>query len=149
MTLQLSEEQVSEFEEAFSLVDKDGDGVINKEELGAVMRSLGQSIAEAELQDLINKVDAVDNMVDLPGFLTIMGSLKTKDNKMEEEFREVFNVFDMDGSGFISARELKQVMVDFGDNPTDGEVEKLMRHADTDRDGQVSFEEFVTMMTTK
>ena len=131
------------------MLDKDGDGAINEEELGAVMRSLGQSLAEAELQDLINKVDAVDNMVDLPGFLTIMGLQKTKDNKMEEEFREVFNVFDMDGSGFISARELKQVMVDLGDNPTDGEVEKLMRHADADRDGQVSFEEFVTMMTTK
>ena len=32
----------SEFKEAFSLFDKDGDGTITTKELGTVMRSLGQ-----------------------------------------------------------------------------------------------------------
>ena len=49
---------VSEFKEAFSLFDKDGDGTITTKELGTVMRSLGQNPTEAELQDMINEVDA-------------------------------------------------------------------------------------------
>ena len=148
MTNQLSEEDISEFKEAFSRIEKDGDGAINKEELGAVMRSRGQNLTKVELQDLINKVeDDMGNKVNLPGFLTIMGQ-KTRDNIIEAEIREVFNVFDMDGSGFISAKELRQVMTDLGEKPTDGEVEELMRHADIDGDGQVSFDEFVTMMIT-
>jgi Ca2+-binding EF-hand superfamily protein len=49
---------LSEFKEAFSLFDKDGDGCITTKELGTVMRSLGQNPTEAELQDMINEVDA-------------------------------------------------------------------------------------------
>ena len=48
----------AEFKEAFSLFDKDGNGVIVTKELGTVMRSLGQNPTEAELQDMINEVDA-------------------------------------------------------------------------------------------
>ena len=56
----------SEFKEAFSLFDKDGDGTITTKELGTVMRSLGQNPTEAELQDMINEVDA-----DGKGFRTV------------------------------------------------------------------------------
>ena len=48
---------ISEFKEAFSLFDKNGDGFISSKELGIVMRSLGQNPTEAELQDMINEVD--------------------------------------------------------------------------------------------
>ena len=57
MADQLTEEQIAEFKEAFSLFDKDGDGTITTKELGTVMRSLGQNPTEAELQDMINEVD--------------------------------------------------------------------------------------------
>jgi Ca2+-binding EF-hand superfamily protein len=53
MADQLTEEQIAEFKEAFSLFDKDGDGTITTKELGTVMRSLGQNPTEAELQDMV------------------------------------------------------------------------------------------------
>lgn len=49
----LTQEQITEFKEAFSLFDKDGDGSITTKELGVVMRSLGQNPTEAELQDMV------------------------------------------------------------------------------------------------
>ena len=54
---QITEEQIEEYKEAFSLFDKNGDGYISSKELGIVMRSLGQNPSEAELQDMINEVD--------------------------------------------------------------------------------------------
>ena len=50
-----------EIRETFKVFDKDGDGTITTKELGTVMRSLGQSPAEAELQDMIMEVDVDGN----------------------------------------------------------------------------------------
>ena len=40
MADKLSEEQIAEFKEAFSVFDKDGDGTITTVEVGTVMKSL-------------------------------------------------------------------------------------------------------------
>ena len=54
------------------------------------MRSLGQNPTEAELQDMINEVDADGNgTIDFPEFLTMMAR-KMKDADSEEEIREAF-----------------------------------------------------------
>jgi hypothetical protein len=46
----LSEEKIAGFKATFTLLDKDNDGSISASELGAVMRALGQSPTDAELQ---------------------------------------------------------------------------------------------------
>lgn len=48
----------AEFREAFRLFDKDGDGSITKDELGRVMRSLGQFARGEELQEMLKEVDS-------------------------------------------------------------------------------------------
>jgi len=146
---QLTEEQIAEFKEAFSLFDKDGDGTITTKELGTVMRSLGQNPTEAELQDMINEVDADGNgTIDFPEFLTMMAR-KMKDTDSEEEIKEAFKVFDKDGNGYISAAELRHVMTNLGEKLTDEEVDEMIREADVDGDGQINYEEFVKMMMSK
>lgn len=128
------------------------------------MRSLGQNPTEAELQDMINEVDADGNgTIDFPEFLTMMAR-KMKDTDSEEEIREAFrfensldspwiyhyfSVFDKDGNGYISAAELRHVMTNLGEKLTDEEVDEMIREADIDGDGQVNYEEFVAMMTSK
>ena len=146
MADQLTEEQIAEFKEAFSLFDKDGDGTITTKELGTVMRSLGQNPTEAELADMINEVDADGNgTIDFPEFLTMMAR-KMKDTDSEEEILEAFKVFDKDGNGFISAAELRHIMTNLGEKLTDEEVDEMIREADIDGDGQINYEEFVKMI---
>ncbi|KAG6506705.1 calmodulin-like [Zingiber officinale] len=149
MAEHLTEEQIAEFKEAFSLFDKDGDGCITTKELGTVMRSLGQNPTEAELRDMISEVDADQNgTIDFPEFLNLMAR-KMKDADSEEELMEAFKVFDKDSNGFISAQELRHVMTSLGEKLTDEEVDEMIREADIDGDGQVNYQEFVQMMLAK
>ncbi|KAJ6551372.1 calmodulin [Mycena capillaripes] len=142
MVGQLSEEQISEFREAFSLFDTEGDGTIITKELGTFMRALGQNLTEAELQDMIN--EDVDGccIFDFNDFLTIMAR-KTRNTDSEEEIKEASKVFDKDGNGYISTAELRQVMRNLGEKLSDNEVDEMIREADVDGDGQINYEEFV------
>ena len=177
----LTEEEISEAKEAFSLFDKDGDGTITTKELGTVMRSLGalllihprpfvlvlrstllgQNPTENELIDMINEVDTVGNgTIDFSEFLTMM-MRKKRESDTEEEIKEAFNVFDKDGNGFISAAELRYVMnslgalllihlrplvlvlrspLRIGEKLTDREVDEMIREADIDGDGLISYD---------
>ncbi|BAM40412.1 calmodulin [Theileria orientalis strain Shintoku] len=149
MADQLSEEQIAEFKEAFSLFDKDGDGSITTKELGTIMRSLGQNPTEAELQDMINEIDTNSSgTIDFPEFLLLMAR-KMKECDTEEELIQAFKVFDRDGNGFISAQELRHVMTNLGERLTDDEVDEMLREADIDGDGKINYEEFVKLMVSK
>lgn len=121
--------------QAFLLFDKDGDGSITTTELGTVMRSLGQNPTEADLRQMISEVDADDSgTIDFAEFLTLMArKIKTKDS--DAEILEAFKVFDKDGSGKISADELRLVMHNLGEKLSDQEVEDMIREADTNGDG--------------
>ena len=79
----MTEEQIAEFKEAFTLFDKDGDDTITTKELGTVMQSLGQNPTEAELQDMINVVDADGN-----GTIDFPRRISNHDGKEDERDRQ-------------------------------------------------------------
>ena len=67
----------------------------------------------------------------------------------EEElaaYRESFNMFDKDGSGSISYKEIIKIMKNFGYPMSKAEVDKMIKDFDEDGDGEINFEEFVSMM---
>ncbi|TKS78485.1 Calcium-binding protein 7 [Collichthys lucidus] len=65
------------------------------------------------------------------------------------EIREAFKVFDRDGNGFISKQELGMAMRSLGYMPNEVELEVIIQRLDMDGDGQVDFEEFVTLLGPK
>ncbi|XP_060523392.1 calmodulin-A-like isoform X2 [Cylas formicarius] len=145
----LSEDQVAEFKEAFMLFDKDEDGTITMAELGVVMRSLGQRPTETELRDMVNEVDQDGNgTIEFNEFLQMM-SRKMKEADGEEELKEAFRVFDKNNDGLISNIELRHVMTSLGERLSEEEVEDMIKEADLDGDGQVNYEEFVTILASK
>ena len=149
MTEQLTKEQIAEFKTAFALFDKDGNGTISTKELGCIKRAYGHDHTEAELEDMIAEFDTGgDGTIDFEEFL-IMMERKMAETESEQDIGETFKVFDKDGNGFISADELRHVINNLGEKLTDDEVEKLIREADIDDDGQINYEEFVTLLMPK
>ncbi|KAH8358566.1 hypothetical protein KR093_000883, partial [Drosophila rubida] len=149
MVQDLTDEQIAEYKEAFSLFDKSGTGMISTRELGNLMKSLGQNPTEAELRDLVNEIDLNgDGEIDFTEFCTLM-SKQSHEGDADEELREAFKIFDKDEDGFISPAELRFVMTNLGEKLTDEEIDDMIREADFDGDGLINYEEFVYMITQK
>jgi len=55
-------------------------------------------------------------------------------------------MFDKDGDGTVSTKELGAVMRSLGNNPTEEELEELIEDSDRDGSGSVDFQEFVELM---
>ena len=66
-----------------------------------------------------------------------------------EEFREAFNLFDLDGGGSIDAKELGTVMRSLGQNPPDEELQAMIDEVDEDGGGEIEFDEFCTLMCVR
>ena len=60
----------------------------------------------------------------------------------KEEFKEVFSMFDKDGDGTVSTKELGVVMRALGQNPTEKEIEEMVLEVDKDGNGEIDFDEF-------
>ncbi len=58
-------------------------------------------------------------------------------------------MFDRDGNGSISTKELVTVLKSLGNNPTDQELEEMIEEVDEDRSGTIDFDEFIEMMAKK
>ncbi|XP_006471666.2 calmodulin-like protein 8 isoform X2 [Citrus sinensis] len=142
----LPEDQIAEFQEAFCMLDGDGDGCITIEELAVAIKSLDQNPTEEELRNMISEVDVNGNgTIEFGEFLNLMAR-KMKENEAQEELKEAFKVFDKDQDGYISPNELRHVMMNIGEKVTDEELEQMVREADLDGDGQINYEEFARMM---
>ena len=66
-----------------------------------------------------------------------------------EDFKSVFEMFDLDNGGSISVDELKSVMFTLGQNPTDEEIKQMMEEADDDKSGEIDFKEFAILMAAR
>ncbi|XP_052769162.1 neo-calmodulin-like [Mya arenaria] len=148
MADELSPEQLDELRQAFHVFDKDDDGTISTQELGIVMRSLGQDPSEDELQEIVREADTDgDGVIEFDEFIVMMTKQMTNIGS-EKDIREAFKVFDPQNLGYITSSDLRHVMTTRGDRMSDEEVDEMIADADLDGDGCIEYEEFVKMIAT-
>lgn len=64
----------------------------------------------------------------------------------EEEVIAAFKFIDLDRNNFIGAAEIRHILVCMGEMITDEEIDMMISMVDMDGDGQVSFQEFRTLV---
>ncbi|XP_043284883.1 calcineurin subunit B type 2 isoform X1 [Venturia canescens] len=135
----------------FRKLDLDNSGALSIDEF----MSLPELQQNPLVQRVIDIFDADGNgEVDFKEFIQGVSQFSVKSSAQgdkESKLRFAFRIYDMDNDGFISNGELFQVLkMMVGNNLKDTQlqqiVDKTILFADKDEDGQISFEEFCSVV---
>ena len=66
-----------------------------------------------------------------------------------KQFRSIFELFDKDGNGQITSKELGTVMRNLGQSPSEEELKQMIREVDLNGNGTIDFKEFMCLMVKK
>ena len=112
-------------------------------------QSLGFEAKNQTIYQMIGDIDKDGSgEIDFEEFLDMM-TAKMSDKDSREDIQKVFNLFDDDQTGHITLRNLKRVAKELGETMSDAELLEMIERADTDQDGEISPEEFYSIMTKK
>jgi calmodulin len=140
----LSAEERSELlKESFDMFDRDKNNLINAIELGKILLSLGYELEDSEPTQLIEEFDSnEDSLIDFSEFLQIIEK-RGKYKELEEELYEAFKIFDKEGKGAIPTSEFRHYMLTLGEKMTDDDIEEMIKEADPQDCGYISYKEYV------
>lgn len=113
------------------------------------MTSLGFEAKSNAIFQMISDLDADGNgTIDFGEWLSLM-TKRVNDKDSRANINKIFALYDDERTGFISAKNLRRVAQQLGENITDEELDELIVRADVDKDGLVSEEEFYVIVTRK
>ncbi len=158
VTQLLSKKERDELQQTFMALDKNADGKLSREELIEGYTTIYGNIERAnkEVEIIMDKVDVDHNgYIDYSGMWSLIlitriiefliASTNKKKLLSRENLSRAFQLFDKDGSGTISAEEIKQIL-GIGKRFAEDVWLKVIGEVDQNSDGQISFEEFERMM---
>ena len=130
----------------FLSFDKNGDGRLTKDELlKGMSRVTNESSIIDSLDDLMKTIDTDNNgYIEFEEFLR--ASIDKEKLLTEKNLKIAFDIFDKDKSGRISASELKTLLGESNVHTKDIVWKNMIKEIDLNGDGQISFEEFKTLM---
>ncbi|KAL6142285.1 hypothetical protein ACLB2K_060568 [Fragaria x ananassa] len=142
-----SKEEVEDIKEMFKKMDTDNDGVVSIEELKSGLKNYGSQLAESDVQLLIEAVDTNGKgTLDYGEFVAVSLHLQRMAN--DEHLHKAFSYFDKNSNGFIEPDELRDALMEDGADDCTDVANDIFHEVDTDKDGLISFDEFVAMMKT-
>ena len=144
----LSEQEICELHEAFNIFDAESNGSIKSNQLIMLMSALKQYPTEKELEDIIKEADINnEGKIYFNQFLKMIAKRLRNIKEDEDEYlKSLFSSLDPDNNGLISIREIKYIVTHSNENISEKDFEIIMKEADTDGDGLISLDEFMTIM---
>jgi len=140
----VSEAQIKEM---FDLFDADGGGTINVAEMTTAFHQMGISDSIEEIQSIVASVDTDGSgEIEYSEFKSMIQKL-VGDKDSDEEMQKVFHLFSGQKDK-IGVSDLRRILVYLGESEStpDAILHELIKVADKDGDGLVSFAEFYNMM---
>ena len=137
----LSEEEIKKIKEVFQNIDVDNDGKLSLEEMKKAFALSGQTKIEFN-EEIFKSIDT-DNSGNIEYTEFISACIEKNLYLNEEKLKDAFKLFDADKSGKISRAEIEKVL---HSSKQSKEVDSILAKHDTNKDGEIDFQEFLSMM---
>ncbi len=135
----------TKIKEMFDMLDADGGGTIDTDELTQAFVSLGISDTREEIDRLVQEIDTDGSgEIEFSEFREVIYKLQSQRDSAGEIYK-AFNYFS-EGKERITFNDIKKVSIDVGDPRPDAFLKEMFVIADTDKDGFITFQDFRTMM---
>ena len=147
---QMPDSEIASLKNIFVSIDKNGDGQLTIPEMmeGIQKSGINTDTLGIDIKEVLQNIDSnASGVIDYTEF--IAATLEKKKYLREDRLWSAFRVFDVDGNGTISKAELEKILHggalhDMESNKT---IDDLIKECDLDGDGEISFDEFVKMMS--
>ena len=116
----------------------DKDGYLNRVNLGNFLRALGHCPSMKDLQ----VVDKGVTRFNYDNAMRIKGKFS---QKTLPDITDAFQVFDKDGTGYISVVDMKHILTNFGEPLNDDEIETMLRQAEP-KDGKINYKKYAKFL---
>ena len=144
MALCLTGKEFESIRDQFLLIDQDGDGRINREEIVTLLE--GQKEENVEFMMTLMDVDG-NGTIEFHEFLEIMAFLSCSHGLNKDAAKQMFRALDKDNDGFLSDYEIKHfydMICDKAEEmPSAEDIEKMVKSLDSNGDGKIDLEEFI------
>lgn len=143
-----SDSLLAKLQDLFDRLDEDHSGLLTMDEISSGLSNLGYFLSEAEVEQLIRKVDAdKDGGVNLREFLASLLDWEriTHSANWQKYVEHAFSILDDNQDGFLSLEELIShlpVSDSRSDEERLAEARQMLREADKNNDGKISQFEF-------
>jgi len=141
---------------AFRGVDKDRNGTLSKEEMINLVRRVLPTMSGKQVVDLMKAADQDGSgAVDYEEFVTWLEQSAPDEVKqqlagsMDTEYdcvSAVFRLWDRNGDGLITKKELKTVLAKTCPEMSTSQVDTLCLHMDRNKDGFIDYSEFLEFL---
>ena len=149
--LDIPEDKIAEYKEAFDMFDKDGSGTISVNEIVKIMKNFGYPIKKSEAQKMISDIDDnSDGEIDFEEFVTLMEKQVNYVEETDEELvLRAFKSFDKDHDGEITNYEFKYILTQMGNKFSDEELNQLFSECNLDINGVLDYQDFINFWKKK
>lgn len=141
MASRLTDNEIENLKKNFQSIDKNGDGMLSLTELKEAVNDT-DGLPLSNVEEVFMTLDTDKNgKISYTEF--IAASMEKNIFLNEAKLKEAFKLFDIDNSGKISRDEIISLL---GGDKSSKELDKLFDKYDSNKDGEIDFEEFIHMM---
>ena len=143
--LDIPEDKIAEYKEAFDMFDKEGKGTISATDITKIMKNFGNPVSKKEVETMIAEIDTSgDGELDFEEFVTLMQKqIQYLEESDEDLVLRAFKSFDKDHDGKITNYEFRYILTQLADKFTDEECDILFKECDLDNDGYLVYQDFI------